>query len=532
MFAKPSLRLDELVARLWHLLERKGWLLGSGRQVKLIEEIAGTRELSALTCFQTLVHHEIDAVRVAAEDAVASLLPLLEVEDMLLLENEIRSSWGYYFVRTPVSRATRSTSWMLSSLDPNGRIREEALRRLQNLPMVDVLPYVLLRLNDWVKPIRRKADQWLRLRMNEVTQDLLHANFGLIAALAIRKHQSDSKSMSLLLEKLRGGESRELLMKVIEDAPGRTRRFAFRLLVDGGALHDPTMQLRLVSIKKSIVGVLCLAWLQKSGARPDARVLEHGLSASEPKIRRMALQLYAEQVFPGSLGVLQEGMKDVSFGVRNVAQYWLKQKISEGDLRSSYEKLIEEHKGAPRLAMAISGYHECGGKWDADVYKKWLQHTHMQVRMAALRAFDQAHPYESTPDLKRAVMDEFGASMSKLGYKLLQKRKVGLGASDVSEMVADSRSSTQRMMGLVLLGKLDKWAQLPLLLGLVRTTDAELQREAKSAIENWLRSYNRSFTTPSASQLGAAKSGLVKSRESLADSTAHNLDVLLKSVNA
>ncbi|MCX4084323.1 hypothetical protein N7281_05695 [Rickettsia hoogstraalii] len=49
----------------------------------------------------------------------------------------------------------------VASLNYSGYIREEALNYLEKLPTHEILPYILLRLNDWVPEVRVKANKIL-----------------------------------------------------------------------------------------------------------------------------------------------------------------------------------------------------------------------------------------------------------------------------------------------------------------------------------------------------------------------------------
>ncbi|WP_137698032.1 hypothetical protein [Ruminiclostridium herbifermentans] len=54
-------------------------------------------------------------------------------------------------------------------LNRNGYVREKALKLISGAKIYSAIPYVLLRLNDWVLPVRQLADTFLRICLLQTT---------------------------------------------------------------------------------------------------------------------------------------------------------------------------------------------------------------------------------------------------------------------------------------------------------------------------------------------------------------------------
>ncbi len=50
----------------------------------------------------------------------------------------------------------------VASLNSNGYVREKALRLISGVGITSAIPYILLRLNDWVLPVRQLAEHILK----------------------------------------------------------------------------------------------------------------------------------------------------------------------------------------------------------------------------------------------------------------------------------------------------------------------------------------------------------------------------------
>jgi len=108
-------------------------VLAGNRQsdpVSILRQMAALRQPGGLPLLLEIIHHPAEPVRAAAEDAVETLMANLLPVMLPGMEGLIRQSWLRYSTSDPTPRARRAESHLLSTLDPNGRQREFALRRL------------------------------------------------------------------------------------------------------------------------------------------------------------------------------------------------------------------------------------------------------------------------------------------------------------------------------------------------------------------------------------------------------------------
>src|SRR3990170_3384306 len=103
-------------------------------------------------------------ITTAATEAVAAALPRVALEDLPWLDHAVREAWPNSFpsaaIVDDVLRAAgryRATVLALLSFHPSGYVREEVVDRLARSSEGWELPYLLLRLNDWVAEVRQRA---------------------------------------------------------------------------------------------------------------------------------------------------------------------------------------------------------------------------------------------------------------------------------------------------------------------------------------------------------------------------------------
>lgn len=117
------------------------------------------------------------------------------------------------------------------SFHSNGHIRETAIRTLSTWHDGEELPFLLIRLNDWVRPVRDAAKQavWTRIRPGYAAHFI--RNVALIDRLRQQTRGDHRVLVGRIFELLCGEDARPLLRKAALESGQNTRRFAFRLLI-------------------------------------------------------------------------------------------------------------------------------------------------------------------------------------------------------------------------------------------------------------------------------------------------------------
>lgn len=529
MFPKPTSELSYLLDLLMEQAVKPDRLGQKDRAARLLEQVGESGEPAALPHMLGWIHDRDTDARNAAEVTVAKLLPRLRPAALLDLETEIRAAWNRYWVPNSDFRATRPTSWMLATIDPNGRRREAALHLLNTGGSSEALPFVLLRLNDWVGPVRRSAENWLARKMTGASLLSLVESIPILAALMERGLANSSPLLSAVRELLHKKEAQPLLLAQLPHLPVRARRFVFRLLAESGALMEQDVQQSLLNSADPILGVFCLTTLRQHGMTPSIEWLSSAAHSPASMLRRMALEAWQESNAPGFVEAAHEALRDSSTSLRQFAQYWLRDEPATLDLKGYYAGAIASESAPRKIAAALAGFHECGGKWEAADYPLWIAHVNTAIKIAALRAFASVHPHESEDCLRHCLFGGEGPALEKLAYVILKRRPAALSLCDIARATDPSRPAGARLRGLALLAVRNKWEQLPALLRLVRDEDGEFRRRVMEGLKDWQSRYNRTWTQPAPANMAETQIEFCQSERLLDSRTAQNIASILAS---
>ncbi len=425
----------------------------------------------------------------AFEDAEASreveaMLARLDPADLPRLDEESRSSLHY--IR---QQHVEQLPWHLLavlSFHPSGYVREEAVRELARRRSGSELPYLLLRLNDWVPQVRDAARQAVVRRMTEEDVPAFARNYVLVDRLTVAG-RADHSELLQALSRLLGSESaRDAMLAAANTSSPAGARAIFKLLLpsesrevlDAGLQHaDPIIRV----------------WSLRAAARViPTEELQRFQSDPAPAVRREALLIF---------GANEDALLDASASVRDTARVLLK----DVDFAAIYRNAIH----TPKLATALAGLAETGRATDAEVALPYLTHASAGVRRAALKC---AIRLGGQPFVDRVapMLQDASRSVSGAARAMLAPHATTLGSAQLTRMFHTSADEHVRRNVLHLMKLLPKWESLLCLLGA-----AAFERKAVEAIKQWLRNYNRRQTVPSARELDELAAALVAARTSV-----------------
>lgn len=499
------------------------------RQVAAINYIGDLAEWAALPFLLGWIHHENSLVRSAAADAAAALMRTLTPEKIISLELLVRASWARFNSHGALPRATTLSALLLASLDPNGRIRELSLRKLQEVSDLAVLPYMLLRLNDWVPVVRRLAHDWFARHSAALPAAALLGVIPVIAALMDRSQAAASGPVAAILERLRATKNTPDLIAAIPSAKGRTLRFIFDQLRAYGALADGAVQQALVSNSDPFIGMLCLDGVLKGNTPISRAVLDIAAVAKSAMLRAKALQIWQSRQMEGLDEMIERGILDESPFIRLFARYWLKQMKPGIDFCRIYMAAIPG-AGHRKTAAAIMGFHECGGRWEPAEYNNWLQSPHVIERRAALRCYVANWPDAAQPLVQQLAVDGSDPSLRELAFRIIKKKRGWLPLDEIVSLLFTNPEVPIRKKALGLLRRQEKWRQLPVLLRLLAGNDTEMRPSAVNALRDWQQRFNLSWTQPAENLVIEARHWLSAAAPGLGKRQAHDLENLLSTV--
>ncbi|MEU9829347.1 hypothetical protein [Micromonospora chersina] len=281
----------------------------------------------------------------------------------------------------------------LASMHRDGRIRERAITAMVDRPRPEVMPFLVVRTGDWVKPVRDRARAGLALLLADDPGGYLPA----VLPMALR-----------LDARLRGGFAVTQIRAALPSAPAevwrgllgsgdcRQRRFVFDIVLAEGWLRLPD----LVTCAETDLDVAIRVRAADVACREAVWTRRHDV------LRRLAQSARAEVRVVALTGLLRAGqdreaaayLDDDAPLVRAVARDAARRLGI--DAREHYRSAAGA--GKPALG-AIVGLAETGSAADAPLLRPLLTHSQARVRAQAvrgLRLLDAVVVHEVLPLLR------------------------------------------------------------------------------------------------------------------------------------
>jgi hypothetical protein len=259
---KLSDRARQLIGQLYKKPSVYRRLLGdSGWNISALAELASCNEPSTIPYIAPILISGTREEVIAVSNAIETLLCGSTSEDLILLDELVRSSW--------VFGCPYSESWSrleprelaklvgpgepgvsllrLSSFHTDGFVREEAIRRLNLIYDGSELPYLLIRLNDWVPAIRRLSQDTVlaRVRANYIGHFV--KNLPLVVRLENTQRTDHSQVLKAITQLLSTPSARPVMVAGLNDTSRVVRRACFRILTNN--TPDDLQELLLAALR-------------------------------------------------------------------------------------------------------------------------------------------------------------------------------------------------------------------------------------------------------------------------------------------
>lgn len=389
---------------------------------------------------------------------------------------------------------------LLASMHPNGRIRQAAVVELAG--DVRGLPALLLRVNDWVAPVRDDA-----LRSLHALVDPAHVEAWLRAMpLLLRLGACGRDSHGPLIDRVgtlfREAASRDRLLGAVRtlDAPSARAAAQMALRVFGAGdrevlqafLRCPDLPVRLLAVEPSSPGL-------------DGDLLDVALGDPVPAVRRKALdglrgrdpRRFAER--------LRTACFDRSGAVREYAVFHLREAGALDAAALADEARRRIAAGRDDLLGAVGFL--CGFDGDAAAAEiaALAEHPRGSIRLCAKRRLIREHRYGDAPDVR--LLDDPSPKIARRLIRLLRERGVEPDVARIARRVEDGPTDLEACAWLNTLAGSGVWAALPHLVRTMGDRRVAVAARARRHVDAILRGTFRAYVVPDArllDQLAAA----------------------------
>ncbi|MBI3038651.1 hypothetical protein HYY75_06330 [bacterium] len=373
----------------------------------------------------------------------------------------------------------------LSSFHPNGYLREKGLIYLGREDSPKVLPFLLIRLNDWVPEIRRTADELLRYRLNPSLISDFVDQVEIVDSLKKCRRKDDSSFFEVFFKTLNCPEGIKALFAKFEDSNARVRRGSFKLGLEITSIL-PDVEKKCLSSKDPVIRSWGFQSIPPSGF--DLATLESLTRDSFVPIRRKAIRLLAKSFPEKYEGIYEKALFDRSKSIREDALYNLN-KIGVKDVSGKYRIHIVKNILNSELP-AILGLGETGEQADCELLIQFAKDFRARVRKVALFSISKLNFSKHEKLFWTALVDRL-PSISRTAARILSQKRGVLQAVILLKIFSTVELEHVRKNVLKLVLFLSKWEKLEALLTLLNSDEEKFKVTAKEGIRLWMLGFNK-----------------------------------------
>ncbi|MBX9939372.1 MAG: hypothetical protein K2Y32_08975 [Candidatus Obscuribacterales bacterium] len=475
-------------------------------------------------------------------------------QELSSLERVFRTSWCPPGEQFSLSADLAIPTVGLMSLSRNGYLREAAVRRLIESGDCSVIPFLLLRLRDWVLRVRELALDGLRsIQQNKssdasVLEELVHS---LPLLFLLEKSPKCSASIDLITDLCKEAvqfDSKKAIVIVLSGV--QCSPWLAKLLLEH-CLADSFLPLldcddeRIAMLSFSAIKSVCESSnLIDLGIDDFPALLRRLFLSKHTELRVEALRSYFGGLFASSPDELAELAKESLFSeraaVRALAQYLLKGKNIETLYRARLQELrhkleqFEEVK-VSEMVVCLSGMKQFGlTVEDEEILEPFLMHGSASVRAAAFdialfQCLNRGQEDQFLAFLYRSLEDGSGKCI-KVAIKHLNC-KFAVDFKRVAAYIQREPLAERSLKLMPHLSKLNFWQTLSLLLLSYNAACLDGAEDAKRRIsvclDNWLRRKNSSFVRPKQEAVQRAQAAFNRFGKNLSESLRAPLEALL-----
>lgn len=482
-----------------------------------MDKLVETEEPAAMPSLVRCLLSSSEAVRKHARIGIAELLQRVRMADVSDLGILFHSyTWHYQedWHRLTPSDVSRIAGEMnefghmavlaILSFHFSGFVRQEALRQLSHCSDGSEVPFIVVRLNDWVDQVASLARDVFECRITRSYSSHLVRSLPLIVRLDRMSRRDHKNIVERAVRLLLDDEEAHLLALDNEDR--ETRRFVTHCgLQLGGEIQLRTVQ-HGTNSADPVVRFICCPYVCEVLAKSEAEELLTQLSVdSYMPLRRDATSRLAATALDGSDEIWIRTLFDRSQPMRELAQVTLRS-TGRFTLADLYREKISE---SPDCLPALQGLAECGDQSDLPRFRGLLAHRLPSRRVVAIRGISRTLIDQGVDWLLQAVTDSSPAVLREL-RKSLRLMTSSVPCETLVGVAVGPFSPASHSNAIQMIFDRGKWESLPLLLGVASEGDSDAADLAIRFIEKWMSPAmcNRVFTRPSPKQASAIRQAM------------------------
>lgn len=395
-----------------------------------------------------------------ASEAMSAIVLRISPADLPKYELELRLRLPSLTPASLLARRARleiAPSWValgLCTWHPNGYVRELAVRWLAAAAADQALPFLVLRVNDWVSQVRDAARQGVESRLSLTHAEALVAALPLVLRLRQLGRARHGEIVGRTLAVLRDPACLEALIRGLSTSDLRSRSEVYRAAIQnqsvdaavllGHALADDGERIRLWASRQLRQHFDLQGWAELADRSSRDRFAS---------VRRDALISFAQRGGSVAIEKLERGLLDENAAVRALAANHLCRQRPGFETAAVYRRELASADPTHARA-AILGLGEFGTSDDADIVVRFANHRVGKIRSAAVRSLGRLRPEQCLPlllsaliDKQRRVSHEAAAALARQPH-LLPRVRADLTSIDHQAILPNVKRHISRLLQL------------------------------------------------------------------------------------
>ena len=435
----------------------------------------------------------------------------LDWNEFIILDQDFRNnSLDYYFyglktedpgvlVDSSFSEEFRKIFLCLCTCTPNGFFREKALIAIESFDDETILPFILLRLNDWIDEIQLQAARMLiRKRIISTNAHAFVKNYGLVDK-ARRTERNSNINLDLcerIDELLRAHDdiNYDLVRHIQINTKSRNQLILQVILAKNTDKEDLKRIYRIEHEPFLKLNILKKLLELTESATLDFYVELLKIKSSQ-KCRMIIFSRVSNFDFPNIEPTLFELIYSNLTSIREAAR-----DLIQAHRKISFSEIYKESlRNNFCIETSIIGLAEVGTATDASELEIFLHSDKPRLRKLALMAISQLSIDRISSDILTYLKDE-DPSVSNAARTIQEKNKLHIEPAALENAFQNTKTLSIKMNCLRVLITTSKWDSIYYILKYMEIPGA-INEICERQLESWNRSYNRSYTLPTTNQI-------------------------------
>lgn len=377
----------------------------------------------------------------------------------------------------------------VSSLNSNGYVREKALRLASSLKDSRIVPYILLRLNDWVLPVRNLAVRILTSTLTADNIEVFIDNSYIINKLQNVLRVDLKSTRQEIVDYLKDDILIGKLKSRLRHPHVKTRLFCYTILADKIAVDTDIINFALKD-KSFEIRMWLVDAIRNLEQDRQNDVIEKLLQDKSAKVKTAVLRNFENIVCLKFKEGLDRLVVDDHASVRDEARFISKKHLLIEDFPEFYRQQILINP----VPGALIGLGETGNRGDYDIVCKFFTHVQPKVRLASMIAMW----YLSKDDAVKLVLNSLDSDIPKIK----KTAKQFLKSSKMPLVLFEMRNKLQgdnvniKLFALEAICNYGGWQALEGVLFVIANDNGIVLDKAKELLGRWLIRASSIYSKP------------------------------------